>query len=828
MERLLSSTLKEINSPPEAFNQSLNQIQLKEETPAQLIDPAYPRYDKIVELPPDTPHKKIVPMIPKGITEIPESFTGLKKFIDSPVTASEIPNKKAFMGKVFPWIVNALVDAGYDSQGIDAFLKKSIDTIDFNNPPEKYINDINRILHNIWEQVRAEKSKSPQVVTEASPQPLVLTDQDRVLDKTQTVVTVDVVEERIAKNSLEKETAVDAFQNKFNALIEQPFNSDLYDQFYAEIHAALRDRYDAVLLKAQTNLTRYSNLYTPSPTEKVALQFLSTLKSQFVRTQAADSKLGVTRAEIMDSLSKTDASINEEAVKTFIQDYIDGTKNLFINIDRLEEMITIAQGEEKPRIAEAYRAQFESMRVEGTKVLTTLPSSHPLYNDFKIVVEKGIGDLIDGASVEKGGDRAIGERSSYFISLRNRVQAAIGYVKAEQEFENFKNRQLQQVQNLELSLATSTESLPSEKIVIKNIALSNLTTIKNCLTTAGELPTGVSMSSLSELTLTESTKDFATQKDAVKDMLRATNEILKELQISDENTSEESKSIARLEFSPAYPPQVETILAPLMQRSVQLQTEITESSVNRTRLLNLRSLIKPARMGALALLAVAFGSGQYKPAQNEMGSSSLHNLMGMSVANIPNQATFDRTAIEEFLKFTSITTVEAKVLDLPPVIPEIIPIQSSAPVEVVPGVIFPTTKYSLAPSQEAPELKIFGAADSVPLDPGITFNTPSQSEQGMVYSEKDFHTVVYGDTFWDISEGESLAGSLPVMKQINPYFKQHLIDRMRDRLNADDSMRKKIGGFGKTANDLIINEKVNVNKLNAELLLEAINAGYLQ
>lgn len=827
MERLLSSTRNEINSPPEAFNQSLNQIQPKEENTAQLIDLAYPRYDKIVEAPLDTPHKKIVPMIPKGITEIPELLTGLKKFIDSPVTESKIPNKEAFMQNVFPWIINALGYAGYNIDDVNAFLKKTTDLIDFNKPPEIFIADINRILNNTWKQVVAEKSQVTLPAPVPSNESLNVAVNERVVIKPQPTFSTDVVQEPTFKNSLEKETVVDTFQNKFNALIEQPFHNDSYSQFYVEIHAALRDRYDSVTINAQNNLKRHSKFYTSS-TEKEALLFLSTLKSQYVSLQSKNSSLGIVRAGIMNSLSRTDTSINEEAVKTFIQDYIDGTKNLFINIDRLEEMITIAQGEEKPRTSEAYRAQFESMRAEGTKVLTTLPSSHPLYNDFKIVVEKGIGDLIEGASVEQGGDRAIGERSSYFISLRNRVQAAIGYVKAEQEFENFKNRQLQHVQNLELFLATNTENLPLEKIIIKETALSNLATIKNCLTTAGALPSGVSMSLLSELTLNESAIDFATQKDAVKDMLKATTEILKELQISDENSSKESEPSKRVENTQVYPPQLGTILRPLTERSLQLQTKISESSVSRARLHYISSLIKPARTGELSLLAVAFGSGQYKTAQNETGASVLHNLMGMSAASIPNQPIFDRTAIEEFLKFTNIPTVEAKVSDLPPVISEITPEQSSAPEEVVPGVFLPATKYSSVSSQVAPELKIYGAADNVPLDPGISFNTPSQSEQGAVYSEKDLHKLAVGDLFWDINEGKTLAGNLPVMKLINPYLKPYLVNIVRGKLNSDKSLREKIGGFHDMSDEFNFGATLNLKILNETFLEAAVNAGYLQ
>ncbi len=817
-----------------------------------------------------------------AIREVPQNYSvtttekvvkplkGLQYLVDNKFTEDDIPDKTHVMQKVFPWVIAGLMEYGYDSSEVSDFLAKYFDGIDYKQAPNLLASEVNQALEMLLYDVESNKkatahdhnvqkidsqeesslkkySEEPKILDNSSGnnileekkvllndepavpmQPLILSGRDRVQKNPEPIMPIELIQNLILNNSHENETVVDSFQKKFENITRQPFSSDSYDQFYAEIHAALRERYDEVLINAQSNLTRYSNFYTPTPTEKVALQFLSTLKSQYVRLQAVNSSLGVTKVKIINSLDKTDVPIDEEALKTFIQDYLNGTKNIFTNIDRLEEMITIAKSEEKPALGEAYRAQFESLRVEGAKVLTTLPTSHHLYSEFKTVVEKGIGDLIYASSVEHGGDKAVLERSSYFISLRDRIKASIAYVKAEQEFENFKNRQLQHVQKIELSLSSNTENLSPEKNDIKKMALQNLATIHDSLTKAGSLPSGVSMLSLSELTLFESTKDFASQKDFVKVMLGETAEILKEIQSSNENENEVNELNTRDESTQVYPTQVERARAPLQERRLLLRNQIPESTVSTARLGYLRSLIKPARMGALALLAVAFGSLEYKPAQKEVGVSALNNFLGMSASIMPNQITFDRSAIEEFLKVTKSNTVEAKVFDAQPVIATIAPKQSVPPIEVVSGVVLPVTNYASATLGTAPELKIYGSADSVPLDPNISFNTTNQSEQGAMYTEKDFHTVAYGDTFWDISEGESLAGSLPVMKQINPYFKQHLIDRLRDALNNDASLREKVGGFGSSADKLITGAEVNIKVLNEEAVLLAINYGYLQ
>ncbi|MES2966357.1 MAG: hypothetical protein V4668_01060 [Patescibacteria group bacterium] len=794
----------------------------------QAIDPAYPRYEKTTtEILPIIP-TKIVPIIPENIVVMDASLQALKKFIDNPVTAEEIPNKEAFMRNVFPWIVNALSNAEYDAAGIDAFLKQSIDTIDFHAPTEKYLNDINRVLQNIWKQVVVEKGATPHEVRPVVhvSEPLLLTKKEQVQD----VVSSGPMVEKVDASKVSSATTK-AFENTLESLDSEPFNREAYLQFVYEVHTSLRDRYDAVTKSAQQNLKRYSEFYTPSPTEKEALQFLSTLKSQYVRLQSKNSLLGVTRAEVMNSLNKTDAFTKEDEVKTFIHEYLAGTENLFTSIERLEAMIESAKGEEKPALGEAYRTQFESLRVAGEKILTTLPTSHQLYNDFKIVVEKGIGDLITAAAVENNGDKAVLERSSYFIILRDRVKASIAYIQAEQEFENFKQRQLRLVQTLESSLTADTEMLPQEKVVLKKTILENIEKINHALTKAGALPAGASLLSLSQSTLESATKDFATEREQVKLLLGETKEILKELQ---NDTSllmtTESPDVEKVSESVPEPtPVVAAILVPLHERSQRYASEISESAVSRDRLRQIRSLFKPARIGMLALVAAAFGSDQYKPTNTNGGALSLSTLMGVSTPAITPELSLDRMAIEEFLKHATQfkEEVQGNVNSLPLVeIPKLTPMPEVT--EEVPGVVLPSTVYSVPEPNTPPELKIFGAADTIPLDPEMSFNSPTQSEQGAMYTEKDFHTLQYGDIFWDISEGETLAGTLPVMKQINPYFKQHLIDRLRDRINKSPELRKKIGGFGDTANDLVTGARMNLKVLNEEFTIEAVNAGYLQ
>ncbi len=825
MERQLSTPPTALSTPPEAFKQPQS-IQDYEPSTSH-IDTTYPRYDRENSELEITTHKKIIPIIPQVPTEVPQTLTGLKKFIDTPVTIQEVPNKEAFMRNVFPWIVNALSDAGYDASGIDLFLNKSIDQIDFTADQEKYLADINRIVQNIGKQVFLEKNTTQQPIQPASAVSLISPVRERLSDPSSVLAPNEDVKNLIPIHSIEKETVIDSFQTKFETLTQKQFDREQYLEFLNEVHTTLRDRYDSVTNTAQNNLKRYSEFYTPSPTEKEALQFLSTLKSQYVRLQSKDSALGIVRAEVMNSLNRTDAFTDEAEVKNFTRDYLEGTKNLFTTIDTLEEMISVAHAEEKPALGEAYRTQFERLRVEGAKVLTTLPSSHNFYNEFKLVVEHGITELIRAASIENGGDKAVIERSSYFISLRDRIKAAIAYVQAEQEFENFKNRQLQQIQNLEISLSTNIETLSPEKLVIKQTILDNLASAKNSIATAGALPNGVSMLSLSEYTLHEAVKDFATQKETIKQLLTTNNEIIKDLQSSRVSTYEAGESIVRAELTPAYPPQIEAILRPLRERTQQLNSEITESTVSRKRLQDIRALIKPARMGALALLAVAFSSGQLQTDQRESGIPALDSLMGIQAQSVSNEATLNRVGIEEFLKVITVATVEAEVSDSPSVLGELVPKQAIAPVEVVPGVILPTKNDSLITPGLVSELKIYGPADAVPHDPGMSFHAPSQSEQGSAYSEKDFHTIQYGDTFWDINEGESLAGTLPVMKQINPYFKQHLIDRMRDALNRDPLLREKIGGFGASADTLITGAVMNIKALNDEAAVLAINHGYL-
>lgn len=66
------------------------------------------------------------------------------------------------------------------------------------------------------------------------------------------------------------------------------------------------------------------------------------------------------------------------------------------------------------------------------------------------------------------------------------------------------------------------------------------------------------------------------------------------------------------------------------------------------------------------------------------------------------------------------------------------------------------------------------------------------------------------------------------MNQINPYFKNALIDLARDEINRNPVLKEGIGGFGDTANDLIPDRVINLQRLNDLLTEIAVNQGYLQ
>lgn len=70
-----------------------------------------------------------------------------------------------------------------------------------------------------------------------------------------------------------------------------------------------------------------------------------------------------------------------------------------------------------------------------------------------------------------------------------------------------------------------------------------------------------------------------------------------------------------------------------------------------------------------------------------------------------------------------------------------------------------------------------------------------------------------GDNYWDIMEGQTSAGEMPVMAMVSEGQEQALIDLTRDALEANDQLRADLG-FGDTMDDLALGAEVDLQKLN--------------
>lgn len=88
------------------------------------------------------------------------------------------------------------------------------------------------------------------------------------------------------------------------------------------------------------------------------------------------------------------------------------------------------------------------------------------------------------------------------------------------------------------------------------------------------------------------------------------------------------------------------------------------------------------------------------------------------------------------------------------------------------------------------------------------------------------YTAERGDNMWDILEGQTEAGELPFMEQVDPDKLQGLLKEVELKLDADDSLRAEIG-FGDSSHDLGLGDKVDLEELNKLALKIAEEKGML-
>ena len=148
--------------------------------------------------------------------------------------------------------------------------------------------------------------------------------------------------------------------------------------------------------------------------------------------------------------------------------------------------------------------------------------------------------------------------------------------------------------------------------------------------------------------------------------------------------------------------------------------------------------------------------------------------------------------------------------------------------EAVPGVILKVPDVNKV-ARVSPRDAFSKNANSVRLDPGVVFENPSDINLPEILQTP--YKIKPEDTFWDINEGQSVAGKLPFMVNINKDLRNALIKEMRDELEGNESLRKEIGGFGTRntrpfTDQLETGEFMNLNILNEFGKRKANDIGY--
>lgn len=663
------------------------------------------------------------------------------------------------------------------------------------------------------------------------PDSLVLTPEMQVAEPNEPIVlqTAEGVDE-INKSEVES-----GYQSKLDKLNQRPFDSRAYLDYFMDVHTGLRSEYDTAVTSARTNLKRYSALYTPSKTEKEALQFLSRLQAQYAKMQNAGSSIGIIRAQLLTSLEDDSSQVAPEDIKNLTQTYTTEVEQFLGDIKKLEDLIEAAKSEEKPPLAEAYRAQFEKMRVEGNQVLQSLPASHPLYGRLKFAIEgdsNNKGDLIkliEAAAI----DKAVLENSSSFIARRDQIKNLITFVKQEQEYQDFFTRAQARVQKLESAFEHIPAGNQSEQV--KRQLAENIVKVKQALAeTTSQVATVGVLENLQE------------KKNTVQGLLGESEELIKivptieaEIEGNEAITAPDEVLLQKLKEKVARVPVQDIVPAEFMAQyerhmadKKERERKLRETPTNLERFKNLARKIPLGNIikAAAVVLASTLPLGQ----ENKQGTNPM--MGGPLVAGgILAQPNVNYAAIYNYLKTIDVSTPEvvasAEVMSAPAPKPELSN-TTSAPTEVVPGVVFPENGVN-SNSEIKPNFPKFYSAEAnnVPIDPGIVLEAP----QNTVVPEilKTPYTLNIGDTFWDINEGQTIAGKLPVLSQIKSGEVQQFIDVLRDRINNDAQSRDSIGGFGSDASrpyadQLIAGKQMNLNKLNDLAMTVAVENNFLK
>jgi hypothetical protein len=613
------------------------------------------------------------------------------------------------------------------------------------------------------------------------------------------------------------------------------FSQITYLEFINTVHTDVRAKFDAVKNSAKTNLRMFSPTYTPGIIEKEALQFLPSLQAQMVG-------LGAYEREVTDYLVQETGALNVDEIKRTAHNYVVKAEDLLDSIEKLQDLIEKVPTEEKPHQAEAYRVQLEKIRIEGNRVLATVSNGHPLYEQFKYLVIDDLSALISDLAGDNG-NKLFTDQSPAVMARRDRIKAAIDYMKTEHECNDYHARAEHNLNEIIVTIE-KISPISSDDLEVKNTIEANIAELKTLLDDDNQIDFKAQNAFLFPEMVKVKTEALIKQKNDIKNLLRATQEVYPRLsnQVEADARSEAQSTVltdAKItqmlnEDKSAINAQVLWSTYQNFRRIMAEQnaTQSTLDALERRRKLEasglgekvrrLAQLISPTKIGKVAALVLASYAGS---AEKATEASKMEVLTGSMISGLnPVSFEINESTINEMLRTREVQrpldaveltqTNENAISSISPTINETIP-EIKTPeiaVETIKGVFLPDIVNGPRRESDSP-LKIYGeGAIDFPIDPGIVFESPKNIE-----SVKQFepYTLRLGDVFWDINVGKTLAGKLPFMEKVDEEQRNALIDVMRDQLNADKALREYIGGFGETANDLKTGKIMNLNRLDA-------------
>ena len=815
-------------------------------------------------------------------------LTRLDGLIDKPIGLDEVESyngKDTYFTKILPWISAAFFEAGLKNE-LEIFEAKNLSRFESVTDANLMVIIFNKIIKEAYGEVVKGmfenrnskvtfKSEEPvsilndsKVTPGADSTPFRLTESMRIDTKydplpeeniTDQVAPVAAIAEipteltapenvpkeegqngldlySLTKGKVESKTEnpedVSNFQEKFrNLLDKESFTPSDYVEFVNELHTAVRSRYDEVIASAEKNLQRYSSTYTPSVTEKVALQFLSSLRARYEPMQAKESETGILRAKVISSPDNPDSHTNADDVRKFTEEYFETMKKVLSGITKLEGLIATSITETKPLMSETYQLQFETLRVSGNQVLSTLPENHELYEPFKNLIESRLRDVIANISDTANGN-------VYFISnytdisiVRDKIKAAVSYLKTEQEFSDYKTRAQARLAKIKTKLTLqrtdSTESQTLTQEIVEKVEQVNL-----------DLATPITLGSQNNLAFAVASSVEASVKD-IKDLETKIKVGLAEVEkklvlLGQLDPAKESTSRALIEDASVVTPENFSIPKILEVASASNRLR-PESVTNRERVKKLLSYFTLTKISQAAVLAAAVAWPTPTGTDSQAGSFPVMTTAPfVGVSSLAEVSTaFSTTEISDYLR--SVTTVkpaEASSVDMvaQPSINSYQPsnLQSPRTASEKDGVFVSVANQAIpVNAMPIPRQSESEPSDAQPFIEDVPVYQSAENSK----TEDVKHTITKGDIFWNIAEGETAVGMLPVMQEINSKLHQKMIDIARKEINKNPELRRLIGGFDETkaipANYLIIGKSMNITELDRLMRKIAIDRGYL-